>query len=71
MSETYRKESYLLISEPVPKGQGSLRDFSRNKGATRYHFPPLHPSINTGPPTGTSGVPTLPVADLPFPVMLA
>ena len=41
MPGTYRRENSLLILEHVQEAQGSLRGFSRNKGAGRCHFPPL------------------------------
>ena len=67
MPGMYRRESSLLISEHVPKGQRSLGDLSRNKGAGRCQFPPLSPSINTWPPIGTTLVLTLPNLLTPVP----
>ena len=67
MPGMYRRESSLLISEHVPKGQRSLGDLSRNKGAGRGQFPPLSPSINTWPPIGTTLVLTLPNLLTPVP----
>lgn len=37
------KKNYLLISECVPEGHCSLKEFSSNKGAGRCHLPPLPP----------------------------
>lgn len=62
----YGKEHYLVISEPVSKGQDSLRDFSRKKGAVGCHFPPPHPNINTGPPAGPVGCQHWPPQICPF-----
>lgn len=67
MPGVYRRESSLLIAEHVPKGQRSLGDLSRNKGADRGQFPPLSPSINTWPPIGTTLVLTLPNLLTPVP----
>lgn len=41
-----REEDQFIVISSV------LEDFSGNKGAVRHHFPPLLPSINTGPLVG-------------------
>ena len=53
----YRRAMRLLISKHVLEGQGSLGDFSGNKGTGRHHFPPPH--INTQLPEWMSAMPTL------------
>lgn len=50
----YGREMYLLISEHVLKGQGSMGDFPRKKGAGGCPFPSPNPSMNTQPPVGTN-----------------
>ena len=49
---------YLLISECVLKGQGSIGNFSKYKGAG-HHFPPSSFSLDTGTCVGSSTAPTL------------
>lgn len=66
MPGTYEKESSLLILEQVLEGQESLRDSSRNKGASRHHLPPLLFIIKTGSPANLhQGLPPQASSDPP------
>lgn len=53
ISGVYRKEIYLLISEHVLVGQGSLGHFSKSKRAGGCHFPAPTTSLDTWIPVGT------------------
>lgn len=50
----YRKDTYLVISEHVLEGLGSLGDFSKNERAGRHHISPLLPRKDTWTPEGNS-----------------
>lgn len=43
MPGVYRKYIYLLISEDVLEGLGSLGNLSKNKRTGRHYFSPLPP----------------------------
>lgn len=51
-------EICLLTSEHVLEGQGSLGDFSRNKGAGKHHSSPLSPNLDPYTPAETRTTPT-------------
>lgn len=50
----YRREICLLITEHVLEGQGSLGEFSRNKGAGEHNFLSPSSSLDTWIPAVTS-----------------
>ena len=60
MPGVYKREIYLLISEYVLEGQGSLGDFSRNKEAGRASslLSPA-PSLDAQTPAGISTAPKM------------
>lgn len=51
-------EIWLLTSEHVLEGQGSLGGFSRNKGAGKHHSSPLSPDLDPHTPAETKTTPT-------------